>query len=333
MNGEPGYAWLEHMRNYGRMVDEPNFKDYRALGTNPCGEQTLESYELCDLVENFPSHHDSLKDYSTTLKLSYIYAKAIHLSRVHDPWTETREVMARNRRVGSSKSGVTDFIVREGMDSLIHWSNVGYQKVCETDRLISGEWKIPESNKKTSIKPSGTVSLPAGVRPGAHYQTHRYFLRRIRYANNHPDLPALISAGYPHEPAVTDAYSTVVEFPGEGNLDAPTEQEVSAEDKLKLAVLLQAWWADNQVSCTVTFDRSTEGSEIPNLLRKYDCDLKAISFLPIDPTAYPQMPYSAITKEEYNVRISKIRPVVWNGLGKDHHAEEERYCDGATCGV
>lgn len=29
-NGEPGLAWIENMRNYGRMGDPPNYKDYRA---------------------------------------------------------------------------------------------------------------------------------------------------------------------------------------------------------------------------------------------------------------------------------------------------------------
>lgn len=35
-NGEPGYAWLEIMRGYGRLCDPPNNADARAIGTNPC---------------------------------------------------------------------------------------------------------------------------------------------------------------------------------------------------------------------------------------------------------------------------------------------------------
>ena len=37
-NGEPGLAWLENMRKYGRMMDPPNNKDIRAAGGNPCLE-------------------------------------------------------------------------------------------------------------------------------------------------------------------------------------------------------------------------------------------------------------------------------------------------------
>ena len=50
INGEPGFAWLENMRAYGRMADPPNHTDYRVMGGNPCLEQSLESYEMCCLV-------------------------------------------------------------------------------------------------------------------------------------------------------------------------------------------------------------------------------------------------------------------------------------------
>jgi len=46
-NGEPGYEWLDNARAFSRMGKEPDNKDYRAGGGNPCLEQTLEPYELC----------------------------------------------------------------------------------------------------------------------------------------------------------------------------------------------------------------------------------------------------------------------------------------------
>lgn len=67
-NGEPGFAWLENMRQYGRMGDEKNHRDARAMGGNPCLEQTLESFEMCCLVETFPDKHESLEDFLETLR-------------------------------------------------------------------------------------------------------------------------------------------------------------------------------------------------------------------------------------------------------------------------
>lgn len=36
LNGEPGYAWLDVIRAYGRLIDPPNWKDRNAKGFNPC---------------------------------------------------------------------------------------------------------------------------------------------------------------------------------------------------------------------------------------------------------------------------------------------------------
>lgn len=67
-NGEPGFAWLENMRAHGRMGDEKSDRDAKAMGGNPCLEQTLESFEMCCLVETFPGKHESLEDFLTTLR-------------------------------------------------------------------------------------------------------------------------------------------------------------------------------------------------------------------------------------------------------------------------
>lgn len=72
-NGEPGFAWLENMRTFGRMGDEKNYRDVKAMGGNPCLEQTLESFEMCCLVETFPEKHESLEDYLTTLRSDSVY--------------------------------------------------------------------------------------------------------------------------------------------------------------------------------------------------------------------------------------------------------------------
>lgn len=65
--GEPGLCWLENMRAYGRMIEPPNYRDKKAAGGNPCLEQTLESNEMCCLVETFPMNHASYEDYQETL--------------------------------------------------------------------------------------------------------------------------------------------------------------------------------------------------------------------------------------------------------------------------
>jgi len=115
-NGEPGFAWLENMKNYGRMCDPADFKDINAAGGNPCLEQTLESFEMCTLVETFPNHHKNFEDFKDTLELSFLYAKIVTLGLTH--WKESNEVMERNRRIGCSMSGIAQFVSDKGVNTL-----------------------------------------------------------------------------------------------------------------------------------------------------------------------------------------------------------------------
>ncbi len=326
-NGEPGFLWLENAQNYGRMIESPNHKDYRAKGANPCNEQTLEHMEVCCLVETFPYHHETVEEFQKTLKYAYIYAKAVTLVPTH--WKETNAVMLRNRRIGTSVSGVAQFVTYRGKRELIHWLSEGYKTVEKYDNIYS-EWLcIRDSIKKTSVKPSGTTSLVVGATPGAHYPTDRYYLRRMRFVQGHPDLPAIEAAGYTVEKAIHEPNTMIVEFPVVGDEGVPVEKEVTIEDKMSIAVLLQKYWADNQVSCTVTFDPSSEGEKIAPLLSKYDSQLKGISFLPYpEQSSYVQIPYESITKEVYEARIKELKPIEWV---KSTHDQSDMFCDGAAC--
>ena len=98
VNGEPGFAWLENMRTHGRMNGlENDGADHLVAGGNPCLEQSLESFEMCCLVETFPERHESLDEYLETLQYALMYAKTVTLGQTH--WERTNEVMQRNRRM------------------------------------------------------------------------------------------------------------------------------------------------------------------------------------------------------------------------------------------
>ena len=178
LNGEPGYAWLDNMQQYSRMKNEPDNKDLRACGANPCNEETLESYEMCCLVEVFPTRNEDIKDFKRTLKFAYLYAKTVTLGKTH--WIETNRVQLRNRRIGTSLSGIAQFIETNGLEELKTWCNEGYDTLKYYDDVYSEWFAVPKSIKITSVKPSGTVSLLAGVTPGMHYPESNYYIRRIR---------------------------------------------------------------------------------------------------------------------------------------------------------
>jgi ribonucleoside-triphosphate reductase len=206
------------MRAFGRMSDQPNFADHRARGGNPCLEQTLESYEMCCLVETFPDRHESKADFLKTLKVALTYAKTVTLGPTH--WPQSNAIMLRNRRIGTSLSGIAQFIAKHGVQTLKDWCEDGYQNLKSYDGHLSEKFGIPKSIKLTCIKPSGTVSLLAGSTPGMHYPESRFYIRRVRISNTSELLEPIRQAGYKIEKTVGNEESTVVvEFPvdsGEG---------------------------------------------------------------------------------------------------------------------
>jgi len=334
LNGEPGVIWMDISRKYGRLIDPPNNKDHRVAGYNPCAEQSLESYECCTLVETYLGRHDSLEDYKRTLKFAYLYAKTVTLLPTH--WEETNAIMQRNRRIGTSMSGVADFADRLGMPVLKEWMNQGYKTVQRYDNVYSEWLGIRESIKMTTVKPSGTVSILAGESPGVHWTPGgKFFNRTIRFSNEDPMLPLFKMANYRVEPAAESPDTTsVVYFPIKSQA-VRSEKDVTIFEKMALATTAQRYWSDNSVSVTISFNKDTEAQHIGTVLHMHDGQLKTVSFLPSGNDTYPQMPYTQITEDEYLTQTEKLFPIdltgVYAGMAAD--AIGERYCTTDSCEV
>ena len=334
-NGEPGVIWMDISKQYGRLSDPINNKDWRIAGYNPCAEQSLESFECCTLVETYLNRHEDIEDFKRTLKFAYLYAKTVTLIPTH--WEETNAIMQRNRRIGTSVSGVANFADRKGLPILRQWMDEGY-KVIKTYDTTYSEWLgIRESIKMTTVKPSGTVSILAGESPGVHWTVGgEYFNRAIRFANSDPMLPLFKMANYRVEPASESPNTTsVVFFPIKSNARR-SEKDVSIYEKMALAATAQRYWSDNSVSVTISFNPETEASAIGTALHMYDGQLKTVSFLPSGNATYPQMPYTQITVEEYESEgTMKLFPIDLSGVyaGMAADAIGEAYCTTDACEV
>ena len=333
-NGEPGVIWMDVSRKYGRLKDPENNKDWRIMGYNPCAEQSLESFECCTLVETYLNRHDSIEDFKRTLKFAYLYAKTVTLLPTH--WEDTNAIMQRNRRIGTSVSGVANFSDNKGLPILRKWLDEGYNVIKDYDKGYSEWLGIRESIKMTTVKPSGTVSILAGESPGVHWPVGgKYFLRAIRFRNSDPMLPLFKMAQYRVEPASEDPTGTsVVFFPVKSDA-IRSEKEVSIYEKIDLAATAQYEWSDNSVSVTVSFNPETESSDVKRVLHMYDGKLKTVSFLPSGNTVYPQMPYTQITEEEYEEARMTLFPIDFAGVyaGMAADAIGENFCTTDACEV
>lgn len=326
-NGEPGYQWLDNARAYSRMKDAPDHADDEAEGSNPCNEQTLFSYELCCLVETFPSRHESLEDWQETLKYAYLYAKTVTLVPTHSE--ETNSVLLKNRRIGTSISGIVQAMNKFGKRNFLLSAGDGYEKLRKLDKKYSKWLCVPTSIKITSVKPSGSISLLAGTTPGIHFPHSEYYIRRIRFQKGSELLKQLENAGYKIEDDKYSLNTSVVEFPIKEEYYGRGKDDVSMWEQLEIAAQIQHYWADNQVSVTVTFNKN-EAKDIKNALELYETRLKGVSFLPISEHGYVQAPYEKITKEQFEEMNSKIKPIV---IKTNIHDKEEKFCDGDVCTI
>ena len=91
---------------------------------------------MCCLVETFPQNHKVLAEFKDTLELAFLYAKTVTLG-VPKQWEQTARVMERNRRIGTSMSGIAQFICNRGPDRFIQWCDEGYNHLKECDKKIS----------------------------------------------------------------------------------------------------------------------------------------------------------------------------------------------------
>jgi len=333
-NGEPGFIWLDVARKYGRLADAPDNKDYRVMGFNPCAEQPLESYELCTLVEVHLNRHDDREDFLRTLKFAYLYGKTVTLMPTH--WQITNGIMQRNRRIGTSLTGIASFADTKGMPALRDWMDSGYNKIRGYDKKYS-EWLcVRESIRVTTVKPSGSVSLLSGATPGVHWGPGgAFYLRAIRFGNTDPMLYLLKTAGYKVEADLVSANTSVVYFPVASE-HLRSEKDVSLFEKIGLAATAQKYWSDNGVSVTLSFDKETEKKHVAPALHLYEGELKAVSFLPMGNETFPQQPYNNITREEYNSYVGKIGKIDWSAIydGVENlESMGEAYCSTDACEI
>ncbi len=303
-NGEPGILHLYNMQHYGRFGEAIEDK---AWLSNPCGEIALESFELCNLSEIFISKCIDKNEFLQMVDYATFYASTVNLLPTHIP--VTNEIIARNRRVGVSISGVADAIEKFGISTVIEWLRAGYQLVRNKNAVLAKEAGIPVSLKVTAVKPSGTISLLAGTTPGMHYPVAKYALRRIRIGKNSPLAKTLIDAGIEYEEDMYDPPSLVFAFAIEYE-NPKSVDEVTLYEQLLVLTMLQREWSDNMVSNTILFDaKRYDPKELAKTIEYFLPMLKSMSLLPKNEKVYPQMPIEPITKEQYELLKRKEQKI------------------------
>lgn len=329
-NGEPyGLINLGLSKSVGRL-GETEYSDPLVQGFNPCVEQGLANKETCCLSEIYLPN---IKSSSELIKVAkYLYRINKHSLRLKCHLPETQDIVHKQMRMGIGITGIMEAGEKMG------WLNDCYKELRKYDKLYSEKMGWPESVKLTTVKPSGTLSLLAGVTSGIHPGYSKYYLRRIRMAANSVLVDKCREAGYKIEPqrnldGTIDHNTMVVEFPCKHEDGTVLAKDLTAIDQLEKVKELQSIWSDNGVSCTVYYKKN-ELSAIKKWLKEnYNEGVKSCSFLLHNEHGFDQAPLEEISAQQYNALIKKITPITELTINDKDVISGIEECEGGTCPI
>jgi len=332
-NGEPyGLVNIELSRKIGRIKDGGLYPDPDVEGYNPCAEQSLANYETCCLSEIYLCNIENYEQLKEIATIVYRICKHSLLLKCHQKATE--EIVHKNMRMGI---GITGYL--QSSEEQKGWLNNLYDYLRDYDKSYSNKIGVPTSVKLTTVKPSGTLSLLAGVTSGAHPAIYQYFIRRIRISSSNKQLIDLArrhkyNIEYQRNFDGTDDKNTmVIEFPccyPEGTVLA---KDMTAIDQLNTIKELQTNWSDNSVSVTIYYKKE-ELNEIKEWLNKnYNDNIKTCSFLLHNEHGFKQAPFEEITKEEYMRLMSIVIPITSGKIMTMDEKELMSDCPNGICPI
>ena len=328
-NGEPyGLINLESSRAMGR-TGETKYPDPDVMGYNPCAEQSLAPFETCCLAEIYLPNIETERELKDVATLLYRINK--HSLAIKCAVPETEDIVHKNMRMGI---GVTGYL--QATEEQKSWLSSVYTHLRAYDKEYSRICGFPTSIKLTTVKPSGTLSLLAGVTPGAHPGYSQYYIRRIRMAADSELVGVCRDNGYHVEyvrnfDGTEDHSTVVVSFPCSFPENTTFANDMSAIDQLEVIKRLQAEWSDNSVSVTIYY-RKEELDQIKEWLNENYVNVKSVSFLLHNEHGFDQAPMEEITYWKWKEMTESVKPItVLSHLNMDDI--EIADCEGGACPV
>jgi len=309
------------------------------FGTNPCSEIILRPFQFCNLTEVVVRPDDDLGRLKEKVKLATI------LGTIQSTFTEfryLRKIWQRNteeeRLLGVSLTGIADNETLFYTDKGKAWLAELRQVANDTNREWAERLGIPSSAAITCVKPSGTVSQLVNSASGIHPRWSRYYLRSVRNDTKDPISQFLIDAGVPYEADQRNANALVFYFPQSTPDTSVVREQVKAVEFLDIWKDFQEHWCEHKPSVTISV---AEDEWLPVASWVYDNFdiLSGVSFLPFDPTEYPQAPYQTLTKEQYNEWVKKMPAEIdWSKLTEyekeDNTTGSQEYaCVAGVCEI
>ncbi len=214
-SGDPGLVFMERMNRFNPTPDAGEF-----AATNPCGEQPLLPYESCNLGSMNLAAYVSDGKFLENEFIADINDAVRFLDNVIDcnayPVKECAKITKRNRKIGLGVMGYADALLllklKYGSTEAIAWgekvmSLLDREAKCASMRLAKERGAFANWQKSTwkrwgykplrnatvsTVAPTGTISIIAGVSGGIEPIFSAEFVRNILDGMRVTDIPPVL---------------------------------------------------------------------------------------------------------------------------------------------
>ena len=310
------------------------------FGINPCAEIILRSKGLCNLSEVICRPSDDAASLERKIRLAAILgtlqSTLTEFRYLRKDWQKNAE---EERLLGVSLSGIMDnpLLSTNSKELPVLLDHLRQHAVA-----INAEWAerlgITPSVAVTCVKPSGTVSQLVNCSPGIHTRFSEYLMRAIREDRKNPIGAFLKACGVPSEPDVTKPNDVdVFFFPLASPEGSITRNKLTAIEQLELYLTYRQHWTEHNPSITI-YVRDNEWLEVATWVYKHFDQIGGIAFLPFHDSVYKQLPYTAISKEDYNKAKTDFPTIDWSLLENFERednttAGKELACSSGQCDI
>lgn len=311
------------------------------MGTNPCCEIALNSFQFCNLVEVNASDVADQDDFDKRVFYAAIIgtlqASYTDFHYLRSVWKKTTEAEAL---LGIGMTGIASGSVLK-LD-LTEAAGIATR----ANEWMSEMIGINSAARITCVKPSGTSSLVLGTSSGVHAWHDQYYIRRIRVGKNEA-MYTYLSLYHPNlveDDVMKPQSQAVISIPVAAPQGAITRASENAISFLERVKYLHENWIQpghisgnntHNVSATVTI-RQDEWAEVGEWLWENQNFYNGLSFLPEDLGSYQQTPFETITKEMYDQLVTNLNALnVANivEISDNTSLTDQAACAGGACEI